>query len=101
MEIEFELHGIVFRWDANKERENIRKHEGITFRHAAQVFFDPFVVGEDASRKDEARNAAIGTDFEFHVLYVIHVIFEDEHVRIVSARKADPKERKRYENGNT
>lgn len=101
MEIEFELRGIVFRWDANKERENIRKHEGITFRHAAQVFFDPFVVGEDASRKDEARNAAIGTDFEFHVLYVVHVIFEDEHVRIVSARKADPKERKRYEDGST
>lgn len=100
MEIEFELRGIVFRWDASKERENIRKHDGITFRQAAQVFFDPFVIGEEASRRGEVRQAAIGADLNFHVLYVVHVIFEDDHVRIISARKADPKERKRYEDGN-
>lgn len=101
MEIEFELHGIVFRWNADKERENARKHDGITFRHAARVFFDPFLIGEDASRNDEVREAAIGSDFDFHVLYVVHMIFEDEYVRIISARKADPKERKRYEDGNS
>lgn len=100
MDIEFELRGIVFRWDADKERANTRKHHGITFRRAAQVFFDPFVIGADASRKDEAREAAIGTDFDFHVLYVVHMFFEDDHIRIISARKADPKERKRYEDGN-
>jgi uncharacterized DUF497 family protein len=101
MEIEFELRGIVFRWDADKERENIRKHDGITFRHAAQVFFDPFLVGENASRNGEMRDAAIGADFDFHVLYVVHILFEDEYIRIISARKAEPKERKRYEDGDT
>jgi len=101
MDIEFELRGVVFRWHAEKEWTNIRKHEGVTFRQAAQVFFDPFVVGMDASRKDEARYAAIGADFDFHVLYVVHVAFEDDHIRIISARKADPKERKCYEDGNS
>ena len=35
-----------------------------------------------------------------HVLYVVHVILEDDHIRIISARKADSVERKRYEDGN-
>ena len=100
MDIEFELRGIVFRWNAEKERANIRKHDGVAFRQAAQVFFDPFAIGRDASRKGEARDAAIGADFDFHVLYVVHVVFEDNHIRIVSARKADPKERRCYEDGN-
>ena len=101
MDIEYELRGIVFRWNAEKERTNIRKHDGVTFRQAAQVFLDPFVIGMDASRKGEVRDAAIGMDFDFHVLYVVHVVFEDDHIRIVSARKADPKERRRYEDGNS
>jgi len=100
MDIEFELRGIVFRWNAGKERTNIRKHDGVTYRQAAQVFFVPFAIGMDASRKDEARDAAIGADFDFHVLYVVHVVFEDDYIRIVSARKADPKERRCYEDGN-
>jgi len=100
MDIEFELRGIVFRWNAEKERTNISKHDGVTFRQAAQVFLDPFVIGEDASRKGETREAAIGADFDFHVLYVVHIAFEDDYIRIISARKAEPKERKRYEDGN-
>ena len=99
MEIEYELRGIVFRWNVEKERTNILKHGGVTFRQAAQVFFDPFVMGEDASRNDDARDGAIGADFDMHVLYVVHVLFEDDHIRIISARKADPAERHRYENG--
>lgn len=51
MDIEYELRGIVFRWNVEKERANIRKHDGVTFRQAAQVFFDPFLMGEDASRR--------------------------------------------------
>lgn len=100
MEIEYELRGIVFRWDAEKERANNLKHGGVTFRQAAQVFFDPFLIGEDASRNNEARDGAIGSDFDMHVLYVVHIFFEDDHIRIISARKADPAERTRYEDGS-
>ncbi|MFA7282132.1 MAG: BrnT family toxin [Sterolibacterium sp.] len=100
MDIEFELRGIVFRWDAEKEQTNIHKHDGVTFRQAAQVFFDPFLMGVDASRNDELREGALGADFDMHVLYVVHVFFEDDHIRIISARKADPSERKSYEDGN-
>jgi uncharacterized DUF497 family protein len=44
----------------------------------------------------QIRAAAIGADFDFHVLYVVHIAFEDDYIRIISARKAEPKERKRY-----
>lgn len=32
-----------FRWDANKNKENIRKH-GISFEDVAEVFDDPLHV---------------------------------------------------------
>lgn len=96
MDIEFELRGIRFRWNAEKARRNKAKH-GVSFEQAAEVFFDPFVRHVDASRKDEAREGAVGCDFGFRVLFVVHLIFEDEFIRIISARKAEADERKRYE----
>lgn len=99
MDIEYELHGIRFRWDADKAKLNVEQH-GVTFEQATQVFFDPFVRYQDASRNNEQRDAAIGVDFEFHVLFVVHVLFEDDYIRTVSARKAASHERKIYEDGN-
>ena len=100
MEIEFELRGIRFRWNAEQEQANIRKHDGITLRRAAQVLFDTFVVNEDAARNDEARDGAIGMDFDYCVLFVVHIVCEDDHIRIISAKKAEPRQRKRYEDRN-
>jgi len=99
MDVKYELRGILFCWDAEKERLNIRKH-GVAFRQATEVFFDPFLVSEDASRKGEVRDGAVGADFDFQVLFVVHVAFEGDHIRIISARKALPQERRRYEDGN-
>lgn len=99
MDIEYELRGIRFRWSADKAKRNAEKH-GVAFEQAAQVFFDPFVRWEDASDKSERRDAAVGADFGFRLLFVVHILFEGDHIRIISARKAEPPERKRYEDGN-
>jgi uncharacterized DUF497 family protein len=99
MDIEYELRGIRFQWNADKAKENIEKH-GVSFEQAAQIFFDPFLRYEDASFDEEQRDAAIGCDFDFRVLFVVHMLIEDEFIRIISARKADPAERKCYEDGN-
>lgn len=64
MDIEYELRGVRFRWDANKAKLNLKNHE-VSFEQAAQVFFDPFVQYQDASRNNEQREAALGCDFEF------------------------------------
>lgn len=91
------LHGITFIWDEHKARENPRYHDGVTFGQAAEAFFDPFLKVVDASRNDEARDAIIGMDIRWNLLFVVHIELEEEAIRLISARKATPKERTYYE----
>lgn len=97
MDVRHELNGVRFVWNDEKARLNLVNHDGISFQQAAEVFFDPFVVVVDASRNDEARDAAIGFDIAGRVLYVVHIEFEGEHIRIISARKATAQERERHD----
>jgi uncharacterized protein len=98
MNVYFVLNGITFLWDDDKAQINPRKHDGITFQQAAEAFFDPFLVVVDASRNEEARDAVIGLDARWNLLYVVHIEREEEGViRIISARKATRQERAEYE----
>lgn len=96
MDTRFVLHGITFVWDKNKAAANLRKH-GVTFEQAAEAFFDPFLKLMDASRNEEARDAILGMDTRWNLLFVVHIELEDEAIRIISARKATRKERTSYE----
>lgn len=51
----------------------------------------------DASRNDEARDAVIGLDRRWNLLYVVFIERENDIIRIISARKATRKEREFYE----
>jgi uncharacterized protein len=62
MNVYFVLNGITFVWDDEKAQINPTNHDGVTFRQAAESFFDPFLVVVDASRNEEARDAVIGLD---------------------------------------
>lgn len=97
MDLRFELNGTSFVWDDAKARANALKHDGITFDRAAEVFFDPFFRIVDADRNDEARDAVIGYDTLGRMLFVVHIAFEDDHIRIVSARKATKQERDQHD----
>lgn len=92
------LNGITFVWDDEKAKNNPGKHDGITFQQAAEVFFDPFIVVVDASRNEETREAAIGLDTRWNLLYVVHIEREESVIRIISARKATRTEQLEYEN---
>ncbi|MEH2226984.1 BrnT family toxin [Nostoc sp.] len=59
--------------------------------------FDPFLVAVDASRNDEERDAVIGLDRRWNLLYVVYIERENDMIRIISARKATRKEREYYE----
>ena len=87
--------GSDFVWDTGKAAANRRKH-GIRFEDAATVFMDPLFVPTDASRNDEARDAAIGFEQLARLLFVVHVEFESDCIRIVSARTAEPHEEALY-----
>ena len=93
----FELKGISFVWDSAKVQKNLLKH-GVSFEQAVEVFFDPFLRVIDASPDDEIRDAVIGMDEHWNLLYVVHIAFETDKIRIISARKATLGERQRYEN---
>jgi uncharacterized protein len=98
MNVYFVLNGITFTWNAEKARINPINHDGISFQQAAEAFFDPFLVLVDASRNDEARDAVIGLDTRYNLLYVVHIEQDGDRIRIISARKATRQERLEYEN---
>jgi len=91
---------VRFEWDSAKARANIAKH-AVGFDEARRVFGDPHViVRQDRVVEGEERLHAIG--YVSRVLLVVHTVREDglgAIIRIVSARKATPAERKLYEEG--
>ena len=97
MDIRLELNGTLFIWNAAKAQANIRKHDGVTFEQAAQVFFDPLFHLVDASRNEEARDAVIGLDKQSRILFVVYIEVHGEFIRIISARKATFQERKDHD----
>ncbi len=84
-----------FEWDENKNAQNRQKH-GISFEEAQEIF-DGLVFTSIDDRFDygEIREISIGSIEGVVILTVTHT--ERSGVtRIISARKATPKERKKY-----
>jgi len=92
----FELNGITFIWDQAKARKNLSKH-GVAFEQAAEAFFDPFLRVVEARSEDVARDAILGMDERWNLLFIVHLEIEDDRIRIISTRKATRSERRRYE----
>ncbi len=97
MDEQFELHKINFVWDRRKLKINLAKH-GVSFEQAVEAFFDPFIKIVDASRNQEIRDAVIGMDKQWNLLFVVHIAFEEDQIRIISARKVTRSEKDFYEN---
>ncbi len=89
---------LKFEWDDKKNQNNIKKH-GISFEEAASVFEDDesLIIADDEHSKDEERFILIGFSFKANLLVVCHCYRnKDAIIRIISARKADSKERQKY-----
>jgi len=89
-----------FEWDENKNKQNIVKHR-VSFDRARRVFDDPhFLTLIQRDIDDEERWVTIGIATGVVILYVVHTRAEldgDELIRIITARKATPRERRAYE----
>lgn len=92
----YEPNGINFVWNAAKARSDRSKHR-VSFEQAAEAFFDPFLKVVDASDDEESRDAVIGMDERWTLLFVVHVEIERDRFRIISARYATQRERHFYE----
>ena len=89
---------IKFEWDDNKNQANIEKH-GISFEEAASVFQDEgaLIIADEEHSESEERFILIGFSFRANLLVVCHCYREkNSAIRIISARKADKKERQKY-----
>ena len=83
-----------FEWDSAKELANRKKH-GIDFRTVARVLLDPYVIEfDDHDAIGELRFNAIGL-VDGRMLFVSFAMRGDV-VRIISARGAEPHEKKKY-----
>jgi uncharacterized DUF497 family protein len=84
-----------FTWHDRKAARNARDH-GVTFEAARDVFSDPFAVEWHDEREDygEDRYVIVGI-VENRLLYVAYTM-RGEKIRIISARKAEPHERRLY-----
>ncbi len=91
--------GLSFSWDERKNRRNKRKH-GVSFEEAAWVFYDPHALKtfDELHSEHEDRFILIGISSSARLLIVCHCDRpESRTIRIISARKADAKEKKEYQ----
>ncbi len=86
-----------FEWDDDKARSNEQKH-GITFQEASTVFDDPLaVIFDDPNHSDEEpREIMVGYSNRSRLL-MVSFTQRDPAVRIISARRATPREREKHE----
>jgi uncharacterized DUF497 family protein len=91
----------VFAWDARKAARNLEKH-GVSFEEAATVFADPDALEwEDLEHShQENRFKRLGISIERRVVILVYSYrrMKDgkETLRIITARRASPKEREAY-----
>ena len=87
----------IFQWDDTKAVTNYANH-GVAFEAARLVFQDPFALDwlDESEDYGEERYSTVGL-VERHLLYVAYTM-RGEAIRIISARLAEPFERRRYIN---
>jgi uncharacterized DUF497 family protein len=87
-----------FEWDEEKAASNLKKH-GVSFDVAALAFDDRLsvTISDPENSEGELRLLLIGMTRTRALLVVAHVEREDR-IRIISARRATAKERRRYMN---
>jgi uncharacterized DUF497 family protein len=93
------MNGNELEWDDPKGAQNFADH-GVSFETAKKVFEDPFATERLDDREDygEDRYSIIGM-VDGRILTVAYTLRNDS-IRIISARGAEPHERRRYHEDN-
>lgn len=87
---------VTFEWDPDKAASNRRKHR-VDFADAAGVFEDSRALTRDEPHPGELRHVTMGLDFLGRVVVVCWT-GRPNAIRIISARRATPAERRQYVN---
>jgi uncharacterized protein len=88
---------VIFEWNPGKAEANRRKH-GVSFNEATTVFLDPlaFTFQDPGHSRGEQRYLTFGESTEGRVLVVAHREIDEDHIRIINARRATKREAHGY-----
>ncbi|WP_282048359.1 BrnT family toxin [Sulfitobacter mediterraneus] len=89
---------MIFEWDANKAQINLEKH-GVSFELATLIFEDIDRITVKDTRHDygEERNIILGQVVGRVLVVVTTERDTTQTIRIISARKANKREGRRYD----
>ncbi|HIJ61055.1 MAG TPA: BrnT family toxin [Rhodospirillaceae bacterium] len=86
-------------WSSKKARQNLKNHK-VSFELAKRALDDPLALTQDDPYPYEQRYQTLcqPSASSHLLLFVVHTCDEETDTgRIISARKADPSERRAYE----
>lgn len=88
---------MTFEWDYDKALRNRQRH-GVAFKEAMEAFLDRNALDDfdEAHPIEEARYNLIGMSSR-RLLFIVYTERKDNVIRIISARKAEQKHQKAYE----
>ena len=90
-----------FEWDPPKAEANLRAH-GVSFAEAVTVLEDDFALTrEDADAGEEPRFVTLGLSNFGNLLVVVYMYREPDIIRMISAWKANKRQRVLYEKGRS
>ena len=81
-------------WDAVEAAANVAKH-GVRFEYAVGVFLDPRRREAVDGRRDHGEERRVVLGAIDGRVYVVACTFREGRVRLISARKANPREQAR------
>ena len=87
---------VLLEWEPRKARANLAKH-GVDFHEAGTVWDDPLATTfpDPEHSIEEPRLTTIGASVSGRILVVAHTD-RGRAIRVISARRATPRERKFY-----
>ena len=88
-------------WDPAKAEANRRAH-GVSFAEAVTALEDDFALTrEDPATVDESRFVTLGLTNQATLVVVVYTHRDPDTIRIISAWKANTRQRKAYEKGRS
>jgi uncharacterized DUF497 family protein len=87
-----------YEWDDVKEAKNIKTH-GVDFLEASTVIENPLALTVVNEYPTETRMTTLGHSITNRLLLVVTYETNDDKIRIISAREANKRERRGYEEG--
>ena len=90
-----------FEWDPSKSKANLRVH-GVSFVEAVTVLEDDLALTRmDPDAVDELRFVTLGLSDFGNLVVVVYTYREPDIIRVISAWKANKRQRLAYEEGRS